>query len=65
MRGEEVQIFGAMQLTGVRDGLFVLNQLPAELSTAEEVYLLVQRPHVHEKVSLDGVKLKTQMARAD
>ena len=24
MRGEEVQIFGAMQLTGVRDGLFVL-----------------------------------------
>ena len=24
MRGEEVQIFGAMQLTGLRDGLFVL-----------------------------------------
>ncbi len=24
MRGEEVQIFGAMALTGQRDGLFVL-----------------------------------------
>lgn len=42
-----------------RDGLFVLGQLPPELSTAEEVYLLIQRPHVHERVSLDGVKVSS------
>ena len=40
-----------------REGLFVLTQLPDELSSAEEVYLLIQRAHLHERVSLEGVKL--------
>lgn len=43
----------------VRDGMYTVNQLPQELSAASEVYVLVHREHLHDKVSLDGVKLSS------
>ena len=39
------------------NGLFRLNALPDEVRTATEVYLLVQRPSVHDRVNIDEIKL--------
>ena len=39
------------------NGLFVLSGLPQEVKEAQEVYLLIQRPTLHERVVLDDVKL--------
>lgn len=39
------------------NGLFCVSQLPEELKLAQAVYLLIQRPHVHARISLDEVKL--------
>ena len=39
------------------NGLFVLSGLPQEVKDAQEVYLLIQRPTLHERVVLDDVKL--------
>lgn len=39
------------------NGLFCISQLPEELKLAQAVYLLIQRPHVHQRISLDEVKL--------
>lgn len=42
---------------GKGNGLFTIPALPEDLKLAQEVYLLIQRPHVHDRVSLDEVKL--------
>ncbi len=42
---------------GLLDGIYKVSPLPAEAGNASEVYLLVQRQMLHDKVSLDGVKL--------
>lgn len=39
------------------NGLFCINQLPEELKLAQAVYLLIQRPHVHTRITMDEVKL--------
>jgi type VI secretion system protein ImpJ len=39
------------------NGLFTLSGLPQEVKDAQEVYLLVQRPTLHDRVSLDDVKV--------
>ena len=39
------------------NGLFRLNALPEEMRTATEVYLLIQRPSVHDRVNIDEIKL--------
>jgi len=39
------------------NGLFSLTQLPEEAKMAQEIYLLVQRPALHERVVMDEVKL--------
>lgn len=39
------------------NGLFSLSQLPEEVKLAQEVYLLVQRPTLHARISMDEVKL--------
>lgn len=39
------------------NGLFTLSGLPQEVKDAEEVYLLVQRPTLHDRVPMDDVKL--------
>jgi type VI secretion system protein ImpJ len=39
------------------NGLFSLSQLPEEAKLAQEVYLLVQRATVHERIDMDEVKL--------
>lgn len=39
------------------NGLFSLTQLPEETKLAQEVYLLVQRPTLHERISMVEVKL--------
>ncbi len=62
MRGEEVQIFGAMQLTGLRDGLFVLPGTHSKWATVErgrvsqfrtymtgEIYALLSRHSILAK----------------
>lgn len=40
-----------------KDGLFVIEKLPKEVSRAQEVYFLVQKPRVSDRISMDGVKL--------
>ena len=42
---------------GRSNGLFTLSGLPQELKDAQEVYLLVQRPTLHERISLEDVKV--------
>lgn len=39
------------------NGLFTIAALPEDLKLAQEVYLLIQRPHVHDRIALDEVKL--------
>lgn len=39
------------------NGLFSLSGLPSELKDAQEVFLLVQRPTLHERIPLDDIKL--------
>lgn len=39
------------------NGLFSLSQLPEEVKLAQEVYLLVQRPTLHDRVPMDEVKI--------
>ncbi len=39
------------------NGLFSIAQLPEEAKLAQEAYLLVQRPTLHERIVLDEVKL--------
>lgn len=39
------------------NGLFVIGNLSEDTKLAEEVYLLIQRSHVHKKVPMDDVKL--------
>lgn len=39
------------------NGLFRLNALPEEMRTATEVYLLIQRPSVRDRVNIDEIKL--------
>lgn len=40
-----------------RDGLFTVAPLAPEVAKSQEIYLLIRRPQIHERVSLDGVKL--------
>lgn len=42
---------------GNSNGLFTLSGLPQELKDAQEVFLLIQRPTIHDRISLDDVKL--------
>lgn len=39
------------------NGLFVIGNLSEDAKLAEEVYLLIQRSHVHKKVPMEDVKL--------
>ncbi|HNN95707.1 MAG TPA: type VI secretion system baseplate subunit TssK [Pseudomonadota bacterium] len=39
------------------NGLFTLSGLPSELKDAQEVYLLVQRPTLHERIAMEDIKL--------
>lgn len=39
------------------NGLFTISVLPDDAKLAQEVYLLIQRPHVHQRVAMDDVKL--------
>lgn len=39
------------------NGLFSIANLPDDVKLAQEVYLLIQRPLVHQRVSLEDVKL--------
>lgn len=39
------------------NGLFTLSGLPQEVRDAQEVYLLVQRPTLHDRVPMDDIKL--------
>lgn len=41
----------------LQDNVYKVAPLPAEASSASEVYVLVQRQSLHDKVSLEGVKL--------
>jgi 2-dehydro-3-deoxygalactonokinase len=48
MRGEEVQIFGALSLTGLRDGVFVLPGTHSKWATVREGRGAVL-PHLHDR----------------
>lgn len=39
------------------NGLFTLGGLPQEVRDAQEVYLLVQRPTLHDRIVMDDIKL--------
>lgn len=39
------------------NGLFTLGALPSELKDAQEVFLLVQRPTLHTRISIDDIKV--------
>ncbi len=39
------------------NGLFTLSGLPQEVRDAQEVYLLIQRPTLHDRVPMDDIKL--------
>ena len=39
------------------NGLFVLSGMTEEVKKAQEVYLLIQRPSLHERIALDEVKI--------
>lgn len=39
------------------NGLFTLSGLPADLKDAQEVFLLVQRPTLHGRITIDDIKL--------
>jgi type VI secretion system protein ImpJ len=39
------------------NGLFTLGGLPSELKDAQEVFLLVQRPTLHTRISIDDIKV--------
>lgn len=38
-------------------GLFTVSGFPEEVKSAQEVYLLIQRPNIHDRVRVDDVKL--------
>ena len=38
-------------------GLFVISSLPESVKTAQEVYLLIQRTNLHDRINIDDVKL--------
>lgn len=42
---------------GKNNGLFTIAALPEDVKLAQEVYLLIQRPRVHDRIALDEVKL--------
>lgn len=42
------------------DGLFVISRLPKEINNAKEAYLLLQKPHVHASISIEGLKLASR-----
>ncbi|MBL4850467.1 MAG: type VI secretion system baseplate subunit TssK [Planctomycetes bacterium] len=44
-----------------RDGLFLLEELPAEARGAMEVFLLLQKPRVGEALRVDALKLASRM----
>ena len=39
------------------NGLFTISVLPDDAKLAQEVYLLIQRPSVHDRVNIDEIKL--------
>ena len=41
----------------LQDNVYKVTPLPAEVAGASEVYILIQRQSLHDKVSMDGVKL--------
>jgi len=44
-----------------RDGMFSLEELPAEARAAKEVFLLLQKPRVGEALSIEALKLAGRM----
>ena len=39
------------------NGLFSVHGFPEEVKNAQEVYLLIQRAHIHDRITMDDVKL--------
>ena len=69
MRGEEVQIFGAMQLTGLRDGLFVLPGTHSKWAQVQNGRVATFRTYMtgefYALLSQHSILAKTMPADAD
>lgn len=69
MRGEEVQIFGAMQLTGLRDGLFVLPGTHSKWAQVQNGRVTTFRTYMtgefYSLLSQHSILAKTLIAEAE